>query len=642
MVVGMYFFHKKSPSGTSLQLLESFRNGDGKPRTRVVVSLGDASHSQDLLAAVAREVEDRLYDRPGLFPASHQVREMADRIVSLIEARGIWQPLGTVASTAAPGQAQAAPAVLAEPTATVLVDQVGTESSKSLGPELVALQAWRDLGMDPLLAEKGFNPAQIQAACMQVVGRLVSPGSEYALQNLVLPGSALPELLGDSSAPTPTSLDRLYRVADKLIDNRDAIETHLRRRTESLLGLTRTYYLYDLTNSHFEGICASNPKAKRGCSKQKRNDCPLITAGVCFDEYGFILFHRTFAGNVGEASTLPDIITQMRKCVESEPENLFAAQPTVLLDGGLATEKNLQLLRDAGINYLVNRTRSFRGHFEAIFAQAETFSAVPGRAADLEVLVRIAPAGDDANPSPAPASDTVVLCRSTSRGEKETAIRSNAEKRLIKDLTKLAARVDKGRLKTADKIHAAIGRLCERHGRAARYWQIELLDDKLVYQRRSDVAQDQGLDGCYVLQASNFSGQAAAVIWRQYMVLEKAEAGFRAIKHGCGMRPNFHHVEGRVDSHIFISILAYQLMQYTCFKLTAAGDRRCWQTIRNILQSHQCVTVRMPCADGSIRFIRRPGRPDGGQRAIYQALGIDLDAVPIRKWQQEAPPSEKL
>jgi hypothetical protein len=37
----MSFFRKSTPSGMVTQLLESCRNADGQPRTRVVVSLGD-------------------------------------------------------------------------------------------------------------------------------------------------------------------------------------------------------------------------------------------------------------------------------------------------------------------------------------------------------------------------------------------------------------------------------------------------------------------------------------------------------------------------------------------------------------------------------------------------------------------------
>ena len=50
----MFFRIKKSPSGQCLQLLESYRNAQGQPRHRVVVSLGDASIAEVDRPLVAR------------------------------------------------------------------------------------------------------------------------------------------------------------------------------------------------------------------------------------------------------------------------------------------------------------------------------------------------------------------------------------------------------------------------------------------------------------------------------------------------------------------------------------------------------------------------------------------------------------
>ncbi len=56
----MFFRTKQSPSGQCLQLLESFRNPQGEPRHRVVVSLGDASIAEGDRPRIARLVEQRL------------------------------------------------------------------------------------------------------------------------------------------------------------------------------------------------------------------------------------------------------------------------------------------------------------------------------------------------------------------------------------------------------------------------------------------------------------------------------------------------------------------------------------------------------------------------------------------------------
>jgi hypothetical protein len=47
-----------------------------------------------------------------------------------------------------------------------------------------------------------------------------------------------------------------------------------------LFNLDQTIYLYDLTSTYFEGLCARNPKAKRGHSRDKRSDCKLLVVGL--------------------------------------------------------------------------------------------------------------------------------------------------------------------------------------------------------------------------------------------------------------------------------------------------------------------------------------------------------------------------
>ena len=42
-------------------------------------------------------------------------------------------------------------------------------------------------------------------------------------------------------------------------------------------SLKETVILYDLTNTYFEGSKRGSKVAKHGLSKERRNDCPLIT-----------------------------------------------------------------------------------------------------------------------------------------------------------------------------------------------------------------------------------------------------------------------------------------------------------------------------------------------------------------------------
>jgi transposase len=97
--------------------------------------------------------------------------------------------------------------------------------------------------------------------------------------------TSLPDLLGKNIESF--NKDRYYRVSDRLLKYRKEIEQHLNKQLQSLFNLNRTIILYDLTNTHFEGVCKRNRKAKRGHNKQKRNECAQIVVGMIFDEHGF-------------------------------------------------------------------------------------------------------------------------------------------------------------------------------------------------------------------------------------------------------------------------------------------------------------------------------------------------------------------
>ena len=101
---------------------------------------------------------------------------------------------------------------------------------------------------------------------------------------------------------------RLYRASDALMAHREAIEHHLFNRAMDLFDLHPTITFYDLTNTFFEGEARLQPKARRGHSKDKRTDCPLLTLGLVLDASGFVRRSQVFAGNVHEHHTLAEML----------------------------------------------------------------------------------------------------------------------------------------------------------------------------------------------------------------------------------------------------------------------------------------------------------------------------------------------
>ena len=164
-----------------------------------------------------------------------------------------------------------------------------------------------------------------------------------------------------------------------------------------------------------------------------------------------------------------------------------------------------------------------------------------------------------------------------------------------------------------------------------RFYAIERQDTGLGIHRNDEKMEEAlSLCGSYVLKTDQSID--AITLWELYMSLLKAESGFRMLKSALGLRPNHHQLEERVDGHIFISVLAYHLLNWIRQKLEQTGDHREWNTIRRILRTHSLVSTRLPLEDGRIVTIRKASNPDAEQARIYTALGIDWKTAytPVR------------
>lgn len=594
------FFRTKQIKGTPLlQLVEAYRNPEGQPRQRVLASLGNAALPAGDPRHLAKAVE-------------HQINGQDDWLDETISAdAAAWVVHVASLAKRSKGATQSVGGSVIDG---VLLDEIQTQQVVELGPQLVAMKAWDALGFTPMLQNLGMNPTAIATAQVMISNRLIEPLSEWALIEWAQ-RTALPELL--DVRLSKSTKDRLYRVSDELLKHRKSIETTLCDKTQDLFSLKRSVILYDVTNTHFEGICAKNPKAKHGKNKQKRNDCRQVAVGMAFDENGFPLAHEVFEGNIGDTKTLRHILARL-----ALPE--AGLKPVVILDAGFASAENLTLLRELGYSYLINITRGSRQKYAEEFA-ASGFERLPDRAENQQVEVRKITDPED-------AQSVLVLCRSAQRRLKEVAMISTAEQRFLKDSERLQARVSKGKLKRETLIERAIGALFKKHPKVARFYQLNH-EHGVLRVERDDARMEAAVELCgdYVLKTDH--SLTGPELWKLYMTLLRAEQGFNALKGALGLRPNFHQLEERVEGHVFISVLAYHLLCWVGYRLTPSGDVRDWQTLRRLLRTHSLVTTRLPLEDGRVIEIRKPSLPDAEQALVYSRLGIDWkQACPARKF----------
>ena len=79
-----------------------------------------------------------------------------------------------------------------------------------------------------------------------------------------------------------------------------------------------------------------------------------------------------------------------------------------------------------------------------------------------------------------------------------------------------------------------------------------------------------------------------------YTLLTDLEAVFRSLKSELGLRPIHHRKARRAEGHLFITVIAYQLVQVIRKTLATRADGEIksaiWTTLRRVLGGRQRVT----------------------------------------------------
>ena len=179
----------------------------------------------------------------------------------------------------------------------------------------------------------------------------------------------------------------------------------------------------------------------------------------------------------------------------------------------------------------------------------------------------------------------------------------------------------------------------EKYPKASKLYEVDVMPESgkdasdpniraidIVWERKAGLYEEEiGREGSYVLRTDRLD-LSDKEIWETYIMLEQIEYAFKSMKSSLGLRPNFHQIEERVDAHMFISVLAYHLLHIIEYRLRQKGDHRSWGTIRNVLKTHERLTIgyKVKDDDGAVKqqYIRISSRPEPEHIEIYRKLGL--------------------
>jgi transposase len=600
---------------TAHKLVESFSTENGS-RQRIVMQLGTLTLPKGEWRKLAKSLESKLSGQSMLL-LDQNIEEIADKaiehheLVRTVEAEKIQRKEN-------------------QELLNIDINSLATITHRSIGPEIVAHSTWNKLGMGSILSECGFDNRQKSLAEAVILGRLINPANDLATYRWFQSRSSLGEML--SSDLMQTGKDAFYEIVDDIMAHKETIEKKLAHREGQMYKRgSETIFLYDLTNTYFEGSCLNNSLATHGKCKSKRMDCPLVTMALVVDSMGFPILSQIYGGSQSEPKTLADIIKRIENDLYGNQMSFI--KPTFAMDRGIATTDNIELLSSEGYPYVVIERSDISKEYENEFKTAKT---------DFEIIdtSHKSAYGDVNNVYIKKVGHTEktcrVLCLSEGKERKEAAIDNKKEQNFLDDVNRLSKSIEIGFVKSYDKVLVRIGRIKERHSRIAKYYVLNAIKSEvgglievIVGKKVEDNKPDKLL-GCYVIETTHIN-LTAKEIWKLYMTLTRIEGAFRAMKSELGFRPVHHHNAERTKGHLFVSVLAYHLLNVIETEMKKEGDHRHWSTLREELGTHQRSTIIMTAENGNVHHLRLSGTPESEHKKIYKILGFKDPLKKINK-----------
>lgn len=497
--------------------------------------------------------------------------------------------------------------------ATVDISRVTVERLRYFGDVYLGLLLWHKLGFTDFckehMAEGREEISWSVMTCILVLARFCAPSSELQIAESWYDKTALSDLMGVSC--DKINDDRLYRALDALLPHKDDLCRHLQKRYGEMFGATFDFLFYDITSTYFEGSAKGNPQAKRGYSRDSRPDCPQVTIGLVATREGLPLAFEIFDGNRPDVTTTQDMVRVMET-------KYGKANRVWVLDRGMVSEDNLELMRLTDARYLVGTPKSLLKKFEKKLLDRRWEEVQPG----VEVTLLRSPEG---------INETFLLCRSLGRKEKENAILSRFVTALENKLVKLADQADKGKIRDRQKVERQIGRLLERNSRAASLFTITVTEkdarlaiDIRKNEERHQWAMDTG--GSYILR-TNWAETDPKTLWNTYIQLTEVEDAFRTAKHDLGMRPIFHQKKDRTQAHILVCFLSLALWRTLQQWMKASGLGTAPRKLLEEMREIKSLDVLLPAREKTIR-LRVVATAPQALKVLLQRMKIPLPNRP--------------
>lgn len=395
-----------------------------------------------------------------------------------------------------------------------------------------------ELLLGKIFDEIGFNLIEDELFRHLVITRLVYPVSKLKTTDYLFKYKGI-----------QMSVYSIYRYLDKLHKHQiKRVQDISLAHTLKLFNNHLSVVFYDVTTLYFEASDEDDLR-KTGFSKDGKHQQPQIVLGLLVSAGGYPLDYDIFEGNKYEGDTLMPILKHFQ--TKHKPEHLI-----VIADAGLLSNKNIEALKENKLQFILGAR---------IKNESNTI-----KNAILNLHLKD---GESEKISYDENSIKLIVCYKEKRAKKDAQNRKRGLEKLEKNLKA-------GKFTKKNINNKGYNKYLKLEGE---------VNIEIDYNKYKDDAKWDGLKG-YMTN----TGLKKEEIIQQYSQLWEIEKTFRISKSDLQIRPIYHHLKKRIESHICISFAACKIYKELERQLKEKKSELSPEKAIDILKTINQITIQSP------------------------------------------------
>jgi len=231
--------------------------------------------------------------------------------------------------------------------------------------------------------------------------------------------------------------------------------------------------------------------------------------------------------------------------------------------------------------------------------------------------------------------DTWMYVESESKRRKEFSMNIKLQQRYEQQLNEIKNALSKKRgTKRINKVWERIGRAKQKNSKVSSRYIIDVTEKEgkainISWTIKENKIKEDKSKGIYFIR-TNLDTTSESELWDIYNTIREVESTFRSLKTDLKIRPVHHQKDDRIESHIYLTILAYQLVNTIRYMLKNNDINLDWTNIVRVMSTQKLQTIIIPTDKKNIH-LRKPSVPIEQVKQIYKATGCNNTQKPIKK-----------